>query len=228
MPNITAKRKVNMLLCSCVSCNSSQCWSNLWMNPVVCNLNSSSNLMIVAVDILSSLPNCPTSCSRVERCLERIIKLLSAKNSESPSETRILPDFASFYDFDIWFSNYSDSVVCFCSSCCYLCFNVVLFYFFFSCYFSFMGQNSSLSEIVQWCKCFPHMSKILTLAYNMASNVIIQNNIILNIIICGKHLHHCTISLREEFWPIKLFDPATSYWSACVMTGKWAVMYIVH
>ena len=47
---------------------------------------------------------------------------------------------------------------------------------------SFMGQNSSLSEIVQWCKCFPHMSKILTLAYNMASNVIIQNNIILNII----------------------------------------------
>jgi hypothetical protein len=47
--------------------------------------------MIVAVDILSSLPNCPTSCSRVERCLERTIKLLSAKNSESPSETRILP-----------------------------------------------------------------------------------------------------------------------------------------
>ena len=36
--------------------------------------------------------------------------------------------------------------------------------------------------MVQWCKCFPHMSKILTLAYNMASNVIIQNNIILNII----------------------------------------------
>ena len=47
------------------------------------------------------------------------------------------------------------------------------------------------------------------------------------LLICGKHLHHCTISLREEFWPIKLFDPATSYWSACVMTGKWAVMYIV-
>jgi hypothetical protein len=36
--------------------------------------------------------------------------------------------------------------------------------------------------MVQWCKCFPHMSKILTLSYNMASNVIIQNNIILNII----------------------------------------------
>jgi hypothetical protein len=43
-------------------------------------------------------------------------------------------------------------------------------------------QTSSLSEMMQSCKCFPHVSKMSTLSYNMANSFIIKNDMTLNII----------------------------------------------
>ena len=45
----------------------------------------------------------------------------------------------------------------------------------------FWAQISSLSEMMQSCKCFPHVSKLSTLTYNGA-NSNIKNAITLNII----------------------------------------------
>ena len=42
------------------------------------------------------------------------------------------------------------------------------------------AQASVGSEMMRSCKCFPHVSEMLTLTYNRANSVIINNAIILN------------------------------------------------
>jgi hypothetical protein len=46
----------------------------------------------------------------------------------------------------------------------------------------FQLHASLFCELMQSCKCFPHVSKIPTITYNRASIIIIKNAIILNII----------------------------------------------
>ena len=45
-----------------------------------------------------------------------------------------------------------------------------------------MSQTCPLSEMMQSCKCFPHVGKMPTLSYNRKNKVIIKKTIILNIL----------------------------------------------
>ena len=51
-------------------------------------------------------------------------------------------------------------------------------------------QTSHLAAMMRSCKCFPHVSIMPTLTYNLAYSAIINKDIILNII-------HSTFNLRE-------------------------------
>ena len=41
---------------------------------------------------------------------------------------------------------------------------------------SFMGLNPPVSEMIQSCKCFPHVSKIPTLIYNWVNSVDVKSH----------------------------------------------------